>query len=301
MSAQPWIRVPLHAAVALPANSFAAHLWRQWSWPVLPACLTVLCALLYARGWIRARRLRPFELPRWRAACFFAGLLILWLSIASPLDAFDDYLLTAHMIQHFVLMSVVPPLLLLGAPTVPMLRGLPRTLVHTVVRPIVSAGWYHRVLRKLSSPALLWFLMNAAYIGWHIPAAFELTLHSEPVHDVEHLCFLFTSIAFWWYVIQPWPAQSRMPRWTVIPYLLTSDIVNTIVSAILAFSGRVLYPSYAAAPRVSSLSPLQDQVAAGCEMWVLNSVVFLVPAVVITARLLTPQRIRSLSATTAKT
>ena len=106
---------------------------------------------------------------------------------------------------------------------------------------------------------------------------------------IEHLCFFLTSLAFWWVVIAPWPAKPRWQRWAIIPYLLTADVLNTVLSAILTFSGRVLYPSYAAAERITRLTPLQDQAAAGAEMWVLNSLVFLIPAVLITLELLGPR------------
>ena len=75
----------------------------------------------------------------------------------------------------------------------------------------------------------------------------------------------------------------------VIPYLLSADILNTILSATLTFAGRVLYPSYAQTERITSLTPLQDQIAAGAEMWILNSLVFLTPAVVLTIRMLSPR------------
>jgi cytochrome c oxidase assembly factor CtaG len=106
------------------------------------------------------------------------------------------------------------------------------------------------------------------------------------------MCFLFTSIAFWWVIVEPWPSRTRWSRWMVIPYLLTADVVNTILSAVLAFSGKVLYPSYAAAERISRLTPLKDQVLAGSEMWVLNSLVFLVPVAVIVVRMLSPRGLR---------
>ena len=86
----------------------------------------------------------------------------------------------------------------------------------------------------------------------------------------------------------PWPSRARWPRWTAIAYLLSADLVNTILSALLTFSGRVLYPTYEHAPRICSLTPLQDQVAAGSEMWVLNSTVFLIPAFLLTFQLLSP-------------
>jgi putative membrane protein len=154
-----------------------------------------------------------------------------------------------HMIQHFMLMSVAPPLLVVGAPVVPMLRGLPRPLVRTILRPLLRARWFHGFTRIVTHPATAWLAMNATYLRWHVPAAFELTFRSEIIHDFEHMCFFATSLGFWWVVLAPWPASARWPRWTVIPYLLTADVVNTIVSATLAFSGRVLYPCYAQAER----------------------------------------------------
>ncbi len=138
--------------------------------------------------------------------------------------------------------------------------------------------------------------MNIAYLGWHVPAMFELTFKSERIHDFEHLCFFLTSVAFWWVVLAPWPSEARWPRWAMIPYLLSADVLNTILSATLTFSGRVLYPSYAEAERITSLTALKDQVAAGAEMWVLNSVVFLVPAVMITLQMLQPKGLRGAGA-----
>jgi putative membrane protein len=275
-------------------DSPPANFWAAWSFPLLPFASLSATLIVYIAGWRAARRTRPHHLPPWRAACFIAGLVSLWIAIASPIDALDDYLLAAHMIQHFILMSVAPPLIVLGAPTVPLLRGL--GILRAPLRPLFRARWLHRVATFFLHPAAAWLLMNISYLGWHVPAAFELTFRSEAIHQMEHACFFLTSMGFWWVVLAPWPARRVWPRWTVIPYLLTADFLNTVLSATLAFSGRVLYFSYLHAERVSSLTPLQDQVAAGAEMWVLNSVVFLVPAVVLTFRLLAPRRLQALSA-----
>ncbi|SRR6266567_1064492 len=272
----------------LPQNLVAA-----WSFPPFPLAGIALAFALYARGWRCTQRTRARELPRWRAACFFAGLTALWVALASPIDALDDYLLTAHMIQHFMLMSVAPPLLVLGAPVVPMLRGLPRPVIRAIIRPLLRTRWFRGLMRIVTHPATAWLAMNAAYLGWHVPAAFELTFRSELIHNFEHACFFATSLGFWWVVLAPWPADARWPRWTVIPYLLTADMINTILSATLAFSGRVLYPSYEQADRIARLTPLQDQIAAGAEMWVLNSLVMLAPAIVITMRLLSPRALQN--------
>lgn len=244
-------------ADAPPGNWIAA-----WSFPAVPFFGLAVTLILYMRGWRSARRSRRHELPPWRAGCFATGILSLWIALASPIDALDDYLLTAHMIQHFILMSVAPPLIVLGAPIVPFLRGLPRPLIRILSYPLFRATWFHALCRLVTHPVFAWLAMNIAYLGWHVPAMFELTFQSERIHDFEHLCFFLTSVAFWWVVIAPWPSQPRWPRWTVIPYLLSADILNTVLSATLTFSGRVLYPSYARADRITSLTPLKDQVAA---------------------------------------
>lgn len=275
-------------AIDASGTSALGELLRQWSWPLLPLAGLSIGLLLYLRGWKAARVTRGRELPPWRAGCFVAGVAWLWMALASPIDALDDYLLTAHMIQHFILMSVAPPLLVLGAPVVPILRGLPRFVVRGL-RPAFQAKWLRRVGRAVTHPVFAWVAMNVAYLGWHVPAMFELTFRSKWIHDFEHACFFTTSLVFWWVVLEPWPARARWPRWAMVPYLLAADVLNTVLSAALAFAGRVLYPTYAEAPRVCLLTPLKDQVAAGAEMWVLNSLVMLVPAVVIAVKELSPR------------
>ena len=265
------------------------ELLRTWSLPLVPLSSLSAALILYLRGWRMVRVTRERELPTWRALCFVSGLISLWVALASPIDALDDYLLAAHMMQHFILMSISPPLIVLGAPVVPLLRGLPRVLIRRWLQPLFRADWPRAVMHVVAHPVFAWVPMNVAYLGWHVPAAFELTFRNEWIHDCEHVCFFATSLGFWWVVLAPWPAHARWPRWAMIPYLLSADILNTVLSATLAFSGRVLYPSYAAAPRICFLSPLKDQVAAGAEMWVLNSLVFLIPAIVIAAKGLSPR------------
>ncbi len=285
------VLVLINADEAVPLTRDA--ILQAWSLPLVPLITLLLLLFLYLRGWQQARKTRSHELPPWRAWCFAAGILSLWIALASPIDALDDFLLTAHMLQHFILMSVAPPLLILGAPVVPILRGIPRRLIRSLLRPLFRAGWIRALTHFVTHPVFAWIAMNTAYLGWHIPRAFELTFQSEQIHDFEHLCFFGSSLLFWWIVLAPWPARSRWPRWAIIPYLLSSDVLNTILSATLCFAGRVLYPSYAAAPRVSSLTGLQDQVAAGAEMWVLNSTVFLIPAVAIAVQQLMPRGLRA--------
>jgi len=253
-----------------------AELFTCWDIPWIVTSWLALSVIIYVRGWARVRRTRPEQFPVWRLLTFLAGIVAVFVAVASPLDTFSESLLFMHMAQHFVLMSVGPPLIILGAPVVPILRGLPVWVIR-MLRPVFAAHVFHTAGRFLTRPRVAWLAMNASYIAWHIPRAYEFALASENWHNVEHACFFFTNLMFWWPIIQPWPSHSVQSRWLLVPYLMLADIVNTGVSAFLCFSGRLLYPSYGEIPRPFALSALNDQIAAGAFMWVCGSMVFLLP------------------------
>ncbi|MGC2399353.1 MAG: cytochrome c oxidase assembly protein [Acidobacteriaceae bacterium] len=265
----------------------------SWTFPFWATAGLLVTALVYLRGWRRIRQTRPLIFPAWRAGCFFAGLFAIWFAIASPLDTLDSLLLSAHMAQHLILMSVAPPLLLLGYPAVPLLRGLPQSVLRDGLGPFLQTPVLHRLIRFVTHPAFAWLAMNVAYIGWHVTPAYELALRAPGWHQVEHACFFVTSLLFWFPVIQPWPSVSRFSRWIMLPYLVGADLVNTVVAGFLTFAGRVVYPSYAAAPRIFGISAVGDQAAAGALMWVLGSIIFVIPVVAIAFELLSPRSRRA--------
>lgn len=262
-------------------------------WDIPPVITSVLVAtgFIYLRGWRALRRTRRKEIPEWKLYSFAAGLFAIFIAVSSPLDTYSETLLFMHMAQHFVLMSAAPPLIVLGCPFVPMLRGLPGPIVRRIGGPIFRSSAAHRVQEFVSRLPFAWLAMNLAYVGWHIPKAYEFALASENWHNFEHFCFFATSIIFWWPILQPWPTRRRFNSWLIIPYLLTSDLVNTGLSAFLCFSGRLLYPSYGLVLRPFGIDALKDQIAAGAFMWVFGSLVFLVPAIYMTARLLANGRL----------
>ena len=268
---------------------------RSWSIPPAATFLILLTALVYLRGWWLLRRAGFPLIPPWRTGAFLAGLLSLWIALASPMDVLNGFALTAHMLQHMLLMMFVPPLLLLGSPLIPLVRGLPIFAAREFAGPFVNWSVANRAGRVLTHPVVALLLMGVTMFAWHVPAAYELALQSSGWHQMEHACFLLTSLIFWWPVVQPWPSRARWQRGAMVPYLLVADLQNTVLSAVLVFSDRVLYPSYAAMPRVFGLSVLQDQVAAGAMMWVVGSVAFIVPAVVIAVQYLSrrPEPMRS--------
>jgi putative membrane protein len=108
------------------------------------------------------------------------------------------------------------------------------------------------------------------------------------LHELEHACFLGAGLLFWWPVIQPWPSNARWPRWSIPLYLFCATLPCDALSAFLAFCDRVVYSSYLSAPQLVFVSKLQDQECAAALMWTCVTVIFLVPAVVVTMQLLSP-------------
>jgi putative membrane protein len=261
----------------------------RWTLPVSLDLVLILDALLYLRGWTRLRVSRANVVPAWRAASYLLGLFMIWLAVGSPLSEFDEQLLTVHMAQHLLLMTLAPLLILLGAPIMPLLHGLPRHFVQNSLGPLFRYPPAQRLGRLLSNPTLCWLAAAAALVGWHVPAVFTLALQSETWHVVEHSSFLVAGFLFWWPVIQPWPNAAHEPRWFILLYLFLATLPCDILSAYLSFCDRVIYPVYLNTPRPLGISPLADQQCAGALMWTCITILYLLPAAILTIQLLTAQ------------
>jgi cytochrome c oxidase assembly factor CtaG len=260
------------------------------SWSANPGLVFILAAasVFYLRGWLVLHRITPGRFPPWRLLAFVAGVATLWFAVASPLDSLGSLLLSAHMVQHLLLLSVAPPLVLLGAPFLPVLRGLPRSFARDGVGPFLVWPPLRKCALALTHPVVGWLAMAVTLLAWHVPATFELALRSPGWHKTEHACFFLAALLFWWPVVQPFPSRPLWPLWTVPAYLLAADLLNTLLSAILTLSEHVLYPTYAAAPRLFGTSALSDQATAGVIMWVPGSLVFLIPAAALAIQYLSP-------------
>jgi putative membrane protein len=265
-------------------------LLQSWSPPVTVNASLCLAILVYARGWIRLHATFPRLISAWRFGAFLAGVAGVWLAIGSPLEAFDDVSLTVHMVQHLLLMSFSPPLILLGWPALPFTRGLPRWAVRHIVGPVSRSEFFKLLAGAVTHPVVCWLGAALALVGWHLPGVFEAALRSDWLHELEHASFFATGLLFWWPVVQPWPSTSRWPRWLIPLYLFCATLPCDVLSAFLAFCDRVVYVSYLSGPPIFGLSPLQDQECAAALMWVSVTFILLVPAIVVTMEILSPAK-----------
>jgi putative membrane protein len=263
-------------------------LLQSWSPPVAVNASLCLAILVYARGWIRLHATFPRLISAWRLASFLAGIGGIWLAIGSPLEAFDDVSLTVHMVQHLLLMSFSPPLILLGWPALPFLRGLPQSMVRLIVGPVSRSAFMKWIAGAVTHPVVCWLAAAFALVGWHLPGVFDAALRWGWLHDLEHASFCASGLLFWWPVIEPWPSTNRWARWLIPLYLFCATLPCDVLSAFLAFCDRVVYVSYLSRPPIFGISPLQDQECAAALMWVSVTLILLVPAIVVTMEILSP-------------
>jgi putative membrane protein len=245
----------------------------------------ILVALVYLRGWVRIRGLNHESLAHWRAASFVLGLLLIWVATASPLAPLDHAMLTAHMVQHLLLMTLAPPLILFGVPMKPPVHGP----LQAIGRPLRSAPM-QQMRSALTHPALCWFAAAGTLVVWHIPSIFMLGLRSQVWHGIEQASFLATGLLFWWPVVQPWPTVSKWPESSMLLYLFLATLPCDILSGFLVFCDRVVYPVFLSSPQSFGLSALEDQQCAGALMWTCVTAVYLIAAAIFVARLLSPHR-----------
>jgi putative membrane protein len=205
-----------------------------------------------------------------RAVAWVAAVLVIFFSLNGPLHEWaDGYLFTAHMVQHLLLMLLMPPLLI---------WGLPPALIQKALR---IRGVYP-VARALTHPLVAYLTYNVVFIFWHIPQWYNLALLDHNVHIIQHLTFMAVAVMMWWPIMAPVKELVRIPTGPLLmAWIFLFGIPGTIVSALITLSNDVLYTWYAAAPRITALSALDDQRLGGLIMWIPGMLVFWVAITVV--------------------
>ncbi len=236
--------------------------WQRWDpHPSVIIGLVLLGGLYVYLGGLKASRRR--------VASFAGALLVLGLALNGPLHNLSDrYLFSAHMVQHLVLTLVFPPLLLYGTPA-------------WVVRPLLRPRWLYRLARRVTRPLAAGVLFSVPITLWHFPQFYEAALEHHPLHIAQHLVFLATGVLMWWPVLSPTPELPRASYLTQLLYLFTLGLPMSVAGALITLSDDVLYPFYAAAPRLWGLAPLADQQLGGLVMWVGGTIYLWVAASVV--------------------
>jgi putative membrane protein len=231
-----------------------------WRWSIHPSTVIGIAALgaLYLWAAYRLRRQPSVS----QKIYFFSGLLLMFVSLNGPIhDLSDDYLFSAHMVQHLLLTLAMPPLLLLGVPGW-MYSG---PLSYRFVR---SAA------RFLTRAPIAFVVFNLTIAGWHLPPFYNAAMANHNIHILEHLMFMVAAVLMWWPLLSRVPELPRLAYPGQMLYSFLMSIPMSIVAVYIAMSDHVLYPAYAAAPRVLPLSPLEDQLLGALIMWIPGGIIF---------------------------
>jgi putative membrane protein len=199
----------------------------------------------------------------WRKASYLGAVGVIFFSLNGPLHTLsDDFLFSAHMVQHMLLMLIMPPFLIMGVPPWLVRKALERPRVR-------------KMARVLTHPGLAYLAYNVTFIGWHVPQMYNWALMSHGMHILQHIMFMAVAVMMWWPVVNPAPELERIPTGPLLMmYVFAFGIPTTVLSAFITLSDSVFYSWYEMAPRITSLTPLEDQRLGGLIMWIPGMLIF---------------------------
>jgi cytochrome c oxidase assembly factor CtaG/cytochrome c2 len=269
--AQVLAQPPLDGLTAPGSGRFADLSWNWEVWILVCLGLAVFGYLCGLRRLHAHARSRIFGVLR--IVSFAAGIVTLFVALISPLDALDDQLFSAHMVQHLLLMMVAAPLLVWSRPAMAFLWAFPISARRVIGRLWIGGG-LHRGVQALMSPLVVWMLCSMVLWFWHLPGPYGWALDNEGVHTVEHFCFFITALMFWSLVIEPF-GRRRLDYGSTLIFVATLGVQNGLLGALLTLAGHPFYPAHFDTTVPWGLTPLEDQQLAGIIMWIPASLIHL--------------------------
>jgi cytochrome c oxidase assembly factor CtaG len=253
-------------------------------WVFEPAVILgiAIAGLMYWRG---VRYSAEHGLARrhrwWHSLAFTCGLLVVLIALESPIDTQAGQLFWVHMLQHELLMLVAAPLLLLGAPFLPLWRSIPLRARRTGLSWALKQGWPVRIGTSIAHffrrPLVAWLLFVLVFSLWHVPALYDLALEQPPIHVLEHGLFLGSALLFWAQIIPSWPVRRRLSYLRQALFLGAAAVEMNLIAAFFMYSTGPIYPYYAALSRpAGAISVVVDQHFAGAVMDVPGTVLLFV-------------------------
>lgn len=245
---------------------------------VPPLLLCAAAAALYAlggRGSVGGARKRR----RLQALSYYAAVVVLFVVLEPPLDDLADRSFGFHMIQHVFLLTIVPPLVILGRPWPRVWLPFPGSARRAVVHGIARGAWsapLRFLSRAVAHPGVAWALMAAAVGVWHVPALYDAAVRNEGIHFAEHACFLGSALIYWGVLLDAPPVRARVDQLRRAAWFAAGAVPGWILAIVLAFAGTPIYDAYVIADRPFGMSPYTDQQLSAGVMWVPGSLVFFV-------------------------
>lgn len=242
----------------------------------LPVYLLLSAAAAYLLLWQHVRHAGRGRLfPAWRLASFLSGIALVILTVFGPLAAYDRVFLFVHMIQHFILITIAPPLILLGSPMTLLLVAAGPQRRERWIYPITHAPWFE----LFTNPIVGLFLFAAVPILWYITPLFEWSFTNDWLHFGGYAVFLFAGIHYWWPIVGGNPTRWNLPHPVRLFYLFALVPIHAFLGSLFYEPSRVLYQQLAAQPRLWGPSPLLDQQIGGATMFLAGEALGLIATI----------------------
>lgn len=246
----------------MPAELRAFPFDELWHPGVLLFVFLVMDAYLLAIGPLRRRYRWGPPVPAGKVAAFLAGIFSIYVAEGTPIHVLSEhFLFSVHMLQHVLLTSVMPVLVLMG---------LPDWMVRPLVRPRLAL----RVARVLTHPVVALLAFNLIYSFWHFPIFYDTALYRHEVHMLQHALLVFSVFLMWWPILSPLPELPRLHEGFQIVYMFLVAVAQLAMFGMVTFAEDVLYTKYANAPRIWGIPAQVDQQLAGAVMKLLGGAVF---------------------------
>lgn len=249
--------VPLHGDPRLLRPPW----WSSWSLDpqIVLGVFALMAGYILFTGSLNDRRPDAAErvVTTRQRVSFIAGCVLLFVALGPPMEDWATLLLSGHMVQHLIIMFLVPPLLLYGTPT-------------WLLEPLTRWRIIDRMGYWLTRPVVTFFISTLVIVTWHLPALYDLALSFEPLHALQHMMYLGAFLLVWWSVLGPLPAWPRATPLMQAVFIFALTLPGAIVGAFLTFGPVGYYPYYLTVPRMWGLDLATDQQIAGLLMWVLG-------------------------------
>ena len=247
----------------------SAH-WTAWSMTPDILAATLLVAVLYAAG-LRRRRGKGHAAARWRHWAFFGGLAAVFVALQSPLDGLAGRSFFMHQVQHLLLQTLGPMLLLLASPQTVLAAGFPATLRRATLAPLMGSPTVRGIFRFFTRPWTATLVLVASLYVWHWPPYHDLAVLDDSVHYLMHFSMLSAGLLFFAAVFDPRPAPLGTTYAVRVTMLWAAMTANVVLGAVLALKTNALYFAYDAAERPWKLGALEDEQLGGLLMWIPGS------------------------------
>lgn len=265
-----------HSDTALLAD----HPWSAWQFTPDIVIVTLLAAVFYGTGLWRARN-KQQEKRLGHGIFFYAGLASIFLALQSPIDTLAEHVFAMHQLQHLLLHSLGPMLLMLSSAEGPLIAGMPEWLRRQVLTPVLQSRAVRATFGFLTRPVTVTVLYVGSLYFWQIPYYHEIALLDESVHYLMHISMLFTGLLFFWRVFDPRPAPLGAGFGTRLVMLCATITGNILIGSVITLKSMVLYPAYDTLGRLWNLKALTDELVGGIVIWIPGSMMCVIAVLIV--------------------